>query len=199
MTPTAIEYLATLERFSAVSTRKVETILQAAGRCFDVWLSFHEQFAGYVERIGHDVAVWGIVHQQPRWLAPLTPDMETEKCGAEFYVTCADVHPSYNYKLNDIGEFLGFPARDFVVHVERSAAGWAFKAGWKTEAVRQADLRDPTFIARFGDKSANHEASDQFFRYHRDDDVLVIWKVGASSPCRGWRRTGAVRFESGHS
>ncbi len=192
LTETAAKYLATLDRLPHVSATTVEELLRDAGQpCFEPWIVFHDQFAGYVERIGRDVAVWGIIHEKPQWLAPFEADIETEKDGTTFYVTCADVHPSYGYQLDNKGEFLGFPAENFSIHVERSAAGWAFKSGFNTEALRQAELRDPAFLEQLARASVIESASDRFFQYLRDDDILVIWARGAEFPQRGWRRAAS--------
>ncbi len=185
----AIQFLATLERLPHVPTRQVESILLAAGQpCFEPWLAFHDQFAGYVERMGRDVAVWGLMHERPQWLSPLEADIEPEKDGVTLYITCADVHPSYSYQLDNKGEFLGFPAECFATHVERAGAGSAFKGSSETEAITQAELRDPAFMARLGPENVLAPASDSFFNYHEDGDILVVWRHGAPTPQRGWRR-----------
>src|SRR5215467_1789624 len=106
----AVAFLSTLERRSFVPTRKVEEIIGNRGYpCYPKWLEFHERFAGYVETIGPDVAVWGLIHENPQWLLPMKADIDREPLQETWYITCADVHPSYNYRLDDKGEFLGNP------------------------------------------------------------------------------------------
>lgn len=189
LSETAVRFLRTLRRVPFLTTARVESELIRSGKpCFSAWLDFHERFAGYVEPLGPDEAIWGIMHEQPQWLSPFEAQVEPEKDGVTFYISCADVHPSYSYQLTNTGEFLGFPAESFAVHVERCAAGWDFGSRHATQALTQAELRDPEFIERCTNAEVLTHASDRFSRYLRDADTLVVWRAGAKSPQRGWRR-----------
>jgi hypothetical protein len=189
LTETAKKYLSGLERVPAVTASKVEEVLRSAGQpCFDPWLEFQDQFGGYVERIGADVAVWGVVHARARWLGPFEADVELEKDGRTYYVACADVHPSYNYRLDNNGEFLGFPAEHFSVHVERVAAISTFLTGFRSESLSQAELRDPMLIETAGHAEEIASASDRYYRYLSTGDLLLTWEVDAPFPQGGWRR-----------
>lgn len=189
LTEVAKKFLSGLERVPAVTGSKVKEVLDSSEQpCFDSWLEFQDQFGGYVERIGADIAVWGIVHARAQWLVPFKADIEAEKDGSTYYVTCADAHPSYNYQLNSDGEFLGFPAESFAVHVERAAAGWAFRTGFRTQTLSEAELRDPMLHENIGETEEVASASDRYCRYYSTGEMLLIWRVGAPHPQRGWRR-----------
>ena len=119
----AQRYLASLERLTPVPTARVEQVLKDQGSpCFPAWLEFHERYAGHVEPIGLERAVWGLVHAQSRWVKPfravVTPSLQAE---ADWLITCAEVHPSYVYQLGDTGFFKVRGADSFELRLERAA------------------------------------------------------------------------------
>src|SRR6185295_3182144 len=123
LTERARKYLATLQRMEAIPTRDAEASLrQQEVPISPAWLDFHDRYAGYVEPMGHDVAIWGLIHREPTFLEAgrvsvdhiVQPDLD------EWYVVCADVHPSYQYELDSKGEFFE-KARSFDVLVEQNA------------------------------------------------------------------------------
>jgi hypothetical protein len=187
----AIAFLSTLERRPFVATRKVEEIIGNQGfPCYPAWLDFHERYAGYVETIGRDVAVWGLVHENPTWLLPMKADIDRESAQETWYITCADVHPSYNYRLDDKGEFLGNPAESFDEHVERMAVGWEFRREGNTQVIARDELRSQAFLSLFVNmvKSALvPEASDQYFTYYMDDHYLVVEDARTGKLRNAWR------------
>jgi hypothetical protein len=57
----ARRFLDQCERTTAVPTADAERILRAGGwPTAPAWLEFHDRYAGYVERIYRDAAVWGL-------------------------------------------------------------------------------------------------------------------------------------------
>jgi hypothetical protein len=182
-----------LERRPFVPTRKVEEIIRNQGRpCYPQWLDFHERFAGYVETIGRDVAVWGLIHENPQWLRPMTADIDREPLQETWYITCADVHPSYDYRLDDKGEFLGYPAESFDKHVERMAVGWEFKRDRRIEVIDIDELRSQAFLGLFHSTvkpALVPEASDRYLTYYMDDHYLVVEDAETGKLRRGWRQT----------
>ena len=95
--------------------------------CYPAWLDFHERYAGYVEPLGLEVAVLGIVHTRSRWIIPgAAAVVRSYECHAEWFVYCAEVHPSYVYKLGDTGFFSSPPASSFQTHLERCAVWFEF-------------------------------------------------------------------------
>jgi len=184
LTPLASKYLMTLKRRPSIPVQEVEAIIRGQGfPVFDPWLDFHDRYAGYEEIIGRDGAIWGLVHEAPQWLPSREADIDHE-LWEEWYVTCADVHPSYNYRLTDKGEFLGSPARSFDTHIERLALGWDFYQRVGSRPMTISELRAPEFREKFTNHIKNFlvvEASDEFFRYYMNDTYLIseIAKTGA--------------------
>jgi hypothetical protein len=162
----ARQYLASLKRLPAVPTATVEKVLKdQGGPCFPAWLDFHERYAGYVEPLGLDSAVLGIVHAQSHWLKPGGAAVSRSyEPGAEWFVTCAEAHPSYVYELGDTGFFKVPAAASFEIKLERSALRMAFMsrpgAAWTPPGVRD----DPE-LARLAAAAARvPEASDDHFQ-----------------------------------
>jgi len=148
LTSRAANYLAGLERLERVSTREVETTLLGQGfPCFAPWLEFHERYAGYVEPMGRDVAIWGIVHRRSEWLDSGRADVDREIKMDIWYAVCADVHPAYNYRLNNDGEFFGRMATSFDVKIERNALVASFSAKGPNRYIT-SELHDAAFAQR---------------------------------------------------
>ena len=61
--------------------------------------------------------------------------LDSELGGKTWQIFCADGHPSYNYRLEQTGEFIGAPAESFDIHVERIARGWEFEQRGACQAV----------------------------------------------------------------
>jgi hypothetical protein len=132
-TARAQRYLATLHRQDPEPIAAVrEAIARELSPPPEPWLEFHERYAGYEEPLGsEEFAVWGIVHRSPYWLA--AGEAQVERSGTECYVTCAEVHPSFDYRLSATGAFSssggGRRARSFDVKVERDAVVWEATSG----------------------------------------------------------------------
>jgi hypothetical protein len=193
LTTRAKNFLSTLERRPAIPTEDVEAIIRGAGcPCFAPWLDFHERYAGYLEVFGRDWAIWGLVHEEPVWLPPRQADIDREPHDETWYITCADVHPSYTYQLDDMGEFLGGPAESFDVYVERIALGWDFHRRSEIRILTADELRGPAFQEIFSDRVKAHlvtEASDSFLRYYMNDTYLVVEDASTGRLRNGWQRT----------
>ncbi|MGD8910732.1 MAG: hypothetical protein PVI92_15430 [Chromatiales bacterium] len=174
----AERYLKSLARLPMPLTERVEKELKAEGLpAMEPWLEFHERYAGYVEQIWHDRAVWGLLHFKPRWQAPKRlayfKDFYEEQ--EHIIINCADVHPSYEYQLDEKGMFSRERSRYFDIYVEQSALHWWFTTQIGPEPLhRKFDLKDPRII----DKIRSHsemveEASDEFSRVFLGDSVLA--------------------------
>jgi hypothetical protein len=187
----ARRFLATLERRPAVPTAEVEAIITGSGfPCFAPWLTFHERYAGYVERSAHDWFIWGLAHRNPYWLGANAVDVDSELDGKTWYITCADGHPSYTYRLEHTGEFLGGPAESFDIHVERLALGWEFKQRGAARVCSVDELRDPAFRQVFEARVKPYwvaEASDRFSRYYMSDSYFVVESVQSGALRRGYQ------------
>jgi len=173
LTTRANNYLKTLKRHPSIPAKEVEAIIRGQGfPVFDPWLDFHERYAGYEDIIGQDWAIWGLVHEASYWLAPREADIDRELYEETWYITCADVHPSYSYRLTDKGKFLLGPAQSFDTFVERLALGWEFCHMVGSRPMTMDELRAP----EFRDEFLNHikqflveEASDNFVRGYMND------------------------------
>lgn len=196
LTDRANKYLATLERRSAIATTEVEKILRESGHpCFAAWLEFHERYAGYVELWGHDWAVWGLVHENPYWLGHRAAEVEREPHHEIWYIACADVHPSYNYLLDDKGEFQGPPAQSFDVKVERNAVSWEFSRTGSSVFVPSSELREQSVRDRLLTEMKSHlvaAASDHFARCFMSEHCLAIENL-KDGGLRVWRHANDER------
>jgi hypothetical protein len=141
----ARRYLSKLKRITPVPTAEVQRALELQGvNCYPAWLDFHERYAGYVEPLGFEAAVLGIVHARSRWIKPRTAAVvRSYECNAEWFVYCAEVHPSYVYKLGDTGFFRSPPASSFQMHLERCAAWFEFFSRPGAKQVRPAPPERP--------------------------------------------------------
>lgn len=182
LSPIAVAYLATLKRYPAVPViQVVEALKRANCPVFDCWLDFHARFAGYQEIVGHDTAVWGIVHANPRWA--LLPDEAWVKAdGNDWLVACADVHPSYDYNLNSTGEFVSYGGggehESFAKRIERAALGWDAAVGgrkWTQDCeLRDKAKRNLESFVRWSDARIVPEASDKYVTSWRGQDAIIF-------------------------
>jgi hypothetical protein len=120
----ARHYLSKLKRITPVPTAEVQRVLERQRvECYPAWLDFHELYAGYVEPLGLEAAVLGIVHTRSRWIIPgAAAVVRSYDPHAEWFVYCAEVHPSLVYNLGDTGFFSSPEASSFQVYLERRAA-----------------------------------------------------------------------------
>ena len=175
----ARRYLGMCERYPAVPTADVERVLQAGGWLAPAaWLDFHDRYAGYVERIYRDMAIWGLAHLDSFWFGPLGVEVDSEDDGS-LTIYCAELHPSYGYRLDSAGRFLGcgLEADCFDIHVERLALWGEFiDGGLARKEADQQRLGDPAFRAELLATLEGHlvaEATDSWFAVYSDGRTLV--------------------------
>jgi hypothetical protein len=131
-------------------------------------------------------------YENPKWLLPRRADIDRESQEEIYYITCADAHPSYTYQLDNKGEFLGFPAESFEIHVERIALGWAFSQSEPTRPIVMSELRSSYMQEVFATQMKPHliaEASDKFSRYYMNDTYLLVENTETGMLRRGSQRT----------
>lgn len=187
LSQTATQYLSTLERRPSISTREVQGILRERKYPQPApWIDFHDRYAGYVELLGKDWAVWGLAHDRPYWLGPREVEAEVERGEASeiWTVTCADVHPSYEYTLDQDGVFSSEGAESFDIKVEQNAVRWSFARRGAVESVVDPDELG-ALQHRLRDRLME-PASDKFSRFFMDDEFLLIQRVQAST-WQAWR------------
>ncbi|MCX2794703.1 hypothetical protein SAMN05660479_02242 [Microbulbifer thermotolerans] len=175
LTDRAKKYLATLERVPSIPTREIERILSDNEYpCIPEWLEFHDRFSGYIEPLGLDRAVWGLAHNSPVWMDSFSVDVECDKIEGTFEVVCADVHPSYNYTIDDRGHFFGLASESFEIYVERKAVGFLFSKAGSVRPIRVADIEDEVIGHILNKENLISEATDKFFTYYRYDNYLCV-------------------------
>lgn len=188
----ANRFLETLERRPSIPTSDVEGIILDQGYpCYPCWLEFHERYAGYLEVFGRDSAIWGLAHLSSQWLLPRKVDVDQETNEDVWYITGADVHPSYNYRLDNKGEFLGGPAANFDIHVERAGAFFDFQQNGHCRPLTSGELRTPQLremVGRALRVDLVAEASDKFFTYYMNDTHLVVESGKTQALVRGMIR-----------
>jgi hypothetical protein len=180
LTKRALTYLSSLTRLPHTSVADVQATLCSQGLpCFPPWLDFHDRFAGYIEVLGRDRAIWGITHVDGTWLREGLADVDKELYEDRWYVRCADVHPSYNYLLDHQGEFLGYPADSFDIKVERDALVHELASRGKVKRLSRSAARAPEVISMIEAARQNPvpEASDQHFRYFAAPECIVAERV----------------------
>jgi hypothetical protein len=188
LSPRATAYLSTLRRTEPVPTRVVEDLLRASLAAPPAtWLDFHERFAGYVEPLGNEAAAWGLTHRRSHWYTPMTVSIEGSlqpEAGA--FIACADVHPSYVYKLGDTGFFRDPAAQSFERKVERNAVRVEFFARG-TKASRVYELSAAAFVDRAKAAPLISEASDGFLRVYASERVFAVQRVKDERFIEGWQ------------
>ena len=62
-------FLSGLKRVTPIPTKRVETLLSGnyPPNAVATWLSFHERYAGYIDRTANDASLWGIAHHKTHW------------------------------------------------------------------------------------------------------------------------------------
>lgn len=166
LTERARQYLGTLERVTPVPAARVEQALREQGeRCFPAWLEFQDRYAGYVQPLGFECAVFGIVHAQSWWIKPgWAAVSRSYESGADWFVTCAESHPSFVYELGDTGLFKAPTASTFEIKLERDAVHVAFFARPGARRLYPAPS-DAADVARLAGKAALVvEASDEHYQ-----------------------------------
>jgi hypothetical protein len=145
------------------------------------WLDFHEGYAGYVEPLGGEAAVWGLAHRASHWYRPCAVSVATSlEPHAARFIARADVHGSYVYALGDTGFFRERAAESF--DVSSSATRLAPSGSART-------LRAAECSARATPPAGRHrgaEASDRFFRVHVGAGVTAVQDVDRARVVKAW-------------
>lgn len=175
----ARRYLASLPRDVAIPTSRVEQGLIDEGiPVFDTWLEFHENYAGYRERIGGDGCRWGLLHEKliycPNAIDEVIVDAQLDPSDGLWYIYCADVHPSYNYMLDQNGHFQEGPCSSFNMYIEQQATLNHFcTSGGKPQL--QFSMSQESIQHRVDEQaSLMSTASDQYNEYWLSDTLLAV-------------------------
>lgn len=175
----AIACLASMKRHTPVPVEEVvEALKRAECPGIEPWLDFQAWYGGYVEDLGEDEAIWGVMHREAYWLTP--GEVEIDRESDPWRIACAEAHPSYDFWLDSNGEFdstggAGHYER-FDVRVERGAVFWegttqgrVWRLDWDLLGVVSAtELR-----ARTGAELVP-EASDRYSTCWRAEAVIIV-------------------------
>jgi hypothetical protein len=151
-------------------------LVAAESPVFEPWLEFHDRYAGYEEPLGRDKAIWGIIHPRGTWIKGRIANVDKEPKEDRWYVTCADVHPSYNYLLDNRGEFLGQLAESFDIKVERDSLINELRSLGKVArlSVQQMKSREAIQVAERIRDNLIPEASDKYYRYYSAHHTVFV-------------------------
>jgi hypothetical protein len=173
----AQQYLASLQRDEPLPLADVVALLDAASvPAHPAWLAFHDEFAGYWEDLGGELANWGLAFAARREVY-----VTNDRHGVPQWISCAEVHPSFDYLLGADGHYSGesFPADSFGVKVERNALMW--ELGHRGGRVRRAYELDGVSVLHLRDRLVEEmgaflvpEASDNQARYYASDDRILL-------------------------
>ncbi len=179
----ANEYLNSLRRHATAPAAEVAELLRRRKVPeYEHWLDFQCRYGGYEERIAHDRAIWGLVHHDSEWLPPneLVIELDDEKR----QIACADTHPSYDYWLDEYGQFFSSGhiavCGSFEVKVERDAILWnAIKVGGRSWTVDFDNLLvgaagSATGLCSAVNAEVSEGASDQYATCWVGRDVVVF-------------------------
>lgn len=180
LSPRAQRYLAKVPRGSAVPVERVaEALREIDAPVFDVWLDFHARYAGYVESLGNDSAVWGLAHTDSYWQNPMAASAKRYDTG--WRVVCAEAHPSYEYWLHENGEFSscggGGRCESFEVKLERDGVVYeTFTEGrsWTLDFALLEAARTTEKLCRLVGAQVIPEASDKYVTTWRAPDIIVF-------------------------
>jgi hypothetical protein len=175
-----------------VPTEDVARAIQRAGYTpHPAWLDFHERYAGFEEPLGRERAICGIVHTDSYWLKPGEASADRDDDGHDS-VVCAEVHPSFAYRLRDDCVFTssggGGPCETYDAKTEQSAIFHETKIDGRRWVYDFEFTRIPAggldALREAVDAELISEASDRFGAVFRARARDVIWLEG-----RGERRT----------
>ena len=174
----AVAWLGALRRERPVSLLRVHRALDEAGvPAFEPWLEFHDRYAGYAVPVGADGAVWGLMHDAPRFWPRRVPgslDVERDDDDGLWTIACADAHPSHEQRLDERGVLLAGPVSRFDVYVEQKALWAEFCAASPAPRVHFGRI-DEALAERLETRAERvPEASDDYQEYRRGDDVLGV-------------------------
>lgn len=185
-------FLASLRRHPAVPVARVAAAIREAGCTpYDIWLDFHERYAGYHEPLGKDAAIYGIVHTDSYWLGPGKASVRKGTDG-NYSVICAEVHGTYDFRLHQDGRFTSYggggPCETFDVNVEQHSLVWEVKKDgriWPGRAHTMSADGLNAFRAAVGAEPVA-EASDRFTSVWKGREVIVFERLDPSRPLYLW-------------
>jgi hypothetical protein len=152
----------------------------------DPLLDFHRTFAGYTDNSIGDVFVFGLIHPEPVWLAPMEVSaFPADDSSGLWFVICADGHPSYDLRIDQNGVYYTTcvvpHASSFFLQVEQDAFGCEFASKHRGRTVPLWLWNDPdemaeVLLSRLADQVVA-EISDEYSRVYATDRIALFHKV----------------------
>lgn len=158
----------------------------------DALLDFHRTFAGLVERNGPegkaDEFVFGLIHEDPKWLDPMEVSViEGDDPPGNWYVICADGHPSYDLRIDQAGVYYTTcivpRASSFFMQTEQDAFVWEFASKHPGRGYPLWLWNDPNEMidilpARLKSRLVP-DISDQYGSIYATDEMILTYKVNS--------------------
>ena len=123
----AQRHLNSLERAPTIPVATVrQALLDGGYPVYDCWLEFHDRYAGYTEDMGSDGVIWGMMHAHARFVLgekgrALNAEAYLDESDGLWYAEAADIHPSYNYVIDERGHFPWLIVSSFDTYIEQGA------------------------------------------------------------------------------
>jgi len=185
-------FLAAQRRRPAVPVAQVAAAIRETG-CdpYDVWLDFHERYAGYEEPLAVDTAIYGIVHTDSYWINPGKARVKRGPDG-KLYVTCAEVEGRYHFRLYQNGWFCssgaGGPCETFDVNMEQHALLWEARETGRiwTFGLHKMPAGGLDALRSMVEAEPVVEASDRFSAFWKGRDVIWFEEIVGTNRLHLW-------------
>lgn len=173
LTQRAQQYLTTLRRRPSVPLEDIKRWFAESGQpCFDVWLDFHERYAGLDEpSTGHAL---GLAQPVDASNPAHAPRVECEEWGQECVIMIAAAERFEKLELDWRGKVRieAERAETFDLKVERDALRWEFQQTGRTKCLTDDDLCQSLLPQLEDDWVA--EASDEYVDCYRNARYLLF-------------------------
>jgi hypothetical protein len=183
MTDRLHRYLESLERRPHIFDRgQVANAISDFGIPVETWLlDFHDRYAGFVQPIGLDEAVLGILHENSKWLGPNGIDGDNDP--DDWMLCCADAHPSHGYQFTSDKLFIGGCGSSFDTIMDRKALWHEFASTGQIQyIVAHPNSIDEIAWRLIEETSATIDrSSDETEKLYTADQLLIRITAGGTS------------------
>lgn len=172
-------FLNSLERFPALPVATVEKSLIDNGYpVFDVWLDFHDRYAGYTDAVGRDGVTWGLMHEHSRFgLGKKGRFIDAEAYFDEsddlWYAYAANAHPSYDYTIDERGHFYSMNISSFELFLNREGVWKEFLEQSKKPRIERSRSNIIQAIKESPDVELIDELSDEYIEWWQGENIIA--------------------------